>query len=145
MIWNMRDMLYSTVFLLLVSNLKVSSFVTSSLREGIFLDSKSSISARYAFVNRRKVIDVSFWTAFGALVATSPALSEDEVENLSMPSSEETKLSDEEAMAKRLKLKAELQKKNSMSTKISFADSMKREKEKQAGMKMSQQERRDIL
>mmetsp|Transcript_1037 Transcript_1037/g.2403 ORF Transcript_1037/g.2403 Transcript_1037/m.2403 type:complete len:143 (+) Transcript_1037:173-601(+) len=96
---------------------------------------------------RRDFLDAAMSASAGLLIASIPAAARAEEEKISddlaMPSEEEQRKADEAAMAERLRRKAELQKQGSRPA--SFGDSLAKEREKQKGMQMSKEERRDAL
>mmetsp|Transcript_21674 Transcript_21674/g.62313 ORF Transcript_21674/g.62313 Transcript_21674/m.62313 type:complete len:142 (-) Transcript_21674:64-489(-) len=93
--------------------------------------------------SRRAVLEASFGAIMGSVLVSAPALADEGFGDLDMPSEEEQKKSEEEAMKERLRRKAELQK--AQSRPGNFADSMKAEREKQAALKKSKEERRNAL
>mmetsp|Transcript_8044 Transcript_8044/g.16705 ORF Transcript_8044/g.16705 Transcript_8044/m.16705 type:complete len:143 (-) Transcript_8044:922-1350(-) len=96
---------------------------------------------------RRNFLDAAVSASAGLLIASIPAAAGAEEgkisDDLAMPSEEEQRKADEAAMAERLRRKAELQKQGTRPA--TFSDSLTKEREKQKGMQMSKEERRDAL
>lgn len=97
---------------------------------------------------RRDFLNAAMSATAGLVVASMPtiALAEEAAsaaDDLAMPSEEEQKKIDADAAAERLRRKAELQKQKSAP--VNFKDSLTKEREKQKGLQMSKEERRNAL
>mmetsp|Transcript_27507 Transcript_27507/g.64530 ORF Transcript_27507/g.64530 Transcript_27507/m.64530 type:complete len:151 (+) Transcript_27507:197-649(+) len=101
---------------------------------------------------RRHFLDAALSTTAGVFIASIPtaAMAEEEAvkieDDLAMPSEEEQKKAEADAaaaQAERLRRKAELQK--AKSTPPGLKNSLAKEREKQQGLKMSKEERRDAM
>mmetsp|Transcript_26168 Transcript_26168/g.46424 ORF Transcript_26168/g.46424 Transcript_26168/m.46424 type:complete len:152 (-) Transcript_26168:126-581(-) len=92
--------------------------------------------------DRRAFLDMASLAA-GSLLISQPVFADDSVDDLSMPSEDEIKKAEADAAAERLRIKAELQKKNAKP--MGFADSLAAEKEKQRQLQKSKEERRNAL
>mmetsp|Transcript_14511 Transcript_14511/g.18307 ORF Transcript_14511/g.18307 Transcript_14511/m.18307 type:complete len:97 (-) Transcript_14511:667-957(-) len=85
-------------------------------------------------------MNAALQTTLGIVIAPS-AWADVVVDDLSTPSEGEEKKAEEDGMKKKLEMKAELQKKAS-SKSAGFGDNLRQEREKQASLKMSKEERR---
>uniref|UniRef100_A0A7S4ENB1 Uncharacterized protein n=1 Tax=Pseudo-nitzschia australis TaxID=44445 RepID=A0A7S4ENB1_9STRA len=94
---------------------------------------------------RRDFLDAAISTTAGLAVSSLPIIAgaEEGADDLAMPSEEEQKKIDADAAAERLRRKAELQKQKS--SPINFKDNLAKEREKQKGLQMSKEERRNAL
>mmetsp|Transcript_24639 Transcript_24639/g.68032 ORF Transcript_24639/g.68032 Transcript_24639/m.68032 type:complete len:146 (-) Transcript_24639:154-591(-) len=96
---------------------------------------------------RRDFLNAAMSTTAGLVMSSMPLVAmADEAQisdDLSMPTEEEQKKAEADAAAERLRRKAELQKQKSSPT--NFKDSLAKEREKQKGLQMSNQERRNAL
>eukprot|EP00586_Coscinodiscus_wailesii_P006291 CAMPEP_0172482730 /NCGR_PEP_ID=MMETSP1066-20121228/9315_1 /TAXON_ID=671091 /ORGANISM="Coscinodiscus wailesii, Strain CCMP2513" /LENGTH=215 /DNA_ID=CAMNT_0013246095 /DNA_START=123 /DNA_END=772 /DNA_ORIENTATION=- len=128
--------LISLVFLLFHGSNGFTS-VTFTPRSSVQL---GAVSDDGVVVDRKVFINAALVTTLGTVIAPW-ARADEAVDDLSMPSEGEQKKAEEDAMKKKLEVKAELQKKAS-SKSAGFGDNLRQEREKQASLKMSKEERR---
>lgn len=132
-----------TILVVCAAVCRVEAFTTTTIRT---TSSSATTSSCALQAGRRDFLDAAFSATAGLVIASIPAVARAEEEqtsdDLAMPSVEEQKKADE-AMAERLRRKAELQQEKSRPAR--FTDSLAKEKEKQKGLKMSDQERRDEM